>query len=48
LRRSDVECLLEVLVENIKESICESPHEEEDGDEGNLGKSVIVVGEGEC
>lgn len=41
--RGDVERFLEVLVQDIEEAVCETPHEEEDGDERHLVWLVIAV-----
>jgi hypothetical protein len=38
-----VECFLEVLVQDVKESVRETPHEEEDGDKRHLGALDMVV-----
>lgn len=38
-----MESLLKVLVQDIEETVCETPHEEEDGDKRNLFKSVTFV-----
>ena len=37
-----MESFLEVLVQDIKQTVCETPHEEEDGDERQLCKLVHV------
>jgi hypothetical protein len=43
LSGSDVKGLLEVLVQDIEETVCETPHEEEDSDERHLLMSVVVM-----
>jgi hypothetical protein len=40
---SDVKRLLEMLVQDVKESVCEAPHEEEDGDERHLGALDMIL-----
>jgi hypothetical protein len=40
---SDVKRLLKVLVQDIEESVCKAPHEEEDGDERHLGALDMVL-----
>ncbi|KAI5083198.1 hypothetical protein GOP47_0002941 [Adiantum capillus-veneris] len=42
-----MEGLLEVLVEDIKQTVGKAPHEEEDGDEGD-GKQGLAEGEIGC
>lgn len=44
MRRGDVESFLEVLVEDIEESVGEPPHEEEDGDERDLSSQSCLYG----
>jgi hypothetical protein len=38
-----VKRLLKVLVQDIEESVCKAPHEEEDGDERHLGALDMVL-----
>jgi hypothetical protein len=40
---SDMQSLLEVFVQDIEETVCEAPHEEEDGDERHLNLSVMLL-----
>lgn len=40
LRSSDVESLLEMLVQNVEETVGETPHEKQDGDERYLARSA--------
>jgi hypothetical protein len=38
----NVKSLLEVLVQDIEQAVCETPHEEQDGDERYLNRSVTI------
>lgn len=40
---SDVKGLLEVLVQDVEESVCKAPHEEENGDERHLGALDMIL-----